>query len=143
MKTKLLGLALTAAVSTTVLAVENNFTPIFYTDNGAVILIDKDTIKKVPTSLGDKVKAVFGGNKPNVTVWQMINTNDPAVPFASVKSLQEVNCNTRQTNAITFTSYTGLNGTGSTIVSNNPAPNWQYAIPNTAGEALVNAVCTK
>jgi hypothetical protein len=110
-------------------------------DTGPVLLIDKSSIKEVPATLSEKVKAKLTGKKINRQVWEMINTKDPAAPFASVKMLQEVDCNNRKTNAITFTSYTGLNGSGNTVVSSTPAPDWQFAIPNTAGEALVNAVC--
>lgn len=133
MKKKLLALLL-ATVATTALA---EFTPIYQVNNGNILLIDRSTIKPV----NNGTLNWFNGKKGNRQVWEMINTNDPYAPFKSAKSLVEINCDTRQTNLISFTSFSGINGSGSIISSSKPKPEWDYAMPDTAGAALVDAVC--
>ena len=140
MKKKLLALAVLSTVATATLAGKMGFEPIFYLNSGAVLLIDRDTIKPLPQSLTDRAKSLFGGPKANRTVWELINTG-PDAPFRSAKILQEVNCNTRSTNMLTFMSYTKLNGDGDLIASSNLDPDWTYAAPGTGGAALVDAVC--
>ena len=141
MKKKLLALAVLGTVATATLAGKVGFEPIFYLNSGAVLLIDRDTITPLPQTFAEKAKSLVGGPKANRTVWELLNTASPDAPFKSAKILQEINCNTRSTNAVSFTSYTKLNGDGDVIGSGNPQPDWQHAIPGTAGAALVDAVC--
>jgi hypothetical protein len=57
--------------------------------------------------------------------------------------LDEFNCDSRQSRLIQVTYYKGKMGSGSSSFTSTGPFAWEYVIPNTVGETLLDLVCAK